>query len=307
MRMSLVLPVYNEAQTLRAFFDEVILAVEPLELDVEVVFINDGSTDNSLAEMRRIQDEFGSRFDVIILDLARNFGHQATVAAGIDHSTGEAILIMDTDLQDDPAVIPAMVDKWRAGAEVVYATRTSRQEPLILRFLFNSYYRVFSSITPIKIPHAAGNFGLIDRRVAEEIRRLPEHNRYYPGLRAWVGFRQDSVDAPRRGRTEGGSRVGLTGLTELALDAFFGFSALPLRLAFAAAVLLGCAGVIAIAVIFYIKLFTELAVPMWSSIMTLIIFTASIQFFLIGLLGEYIARIYTEVKSRPHYIIRDRY
>jgi dolichol-phosphate mannosyltransferase len=305
--MSMVLPVYNEAETLRDFFIELLTAVEPLGFDVEAVFVNDGSVDNSLAEMREIKDEIGSRADVVILDFARNFGHQAAVTAGIENTTGDVVLIMDTDMQDDPAVIPAMVDKWRAGAEVVFATRTSRREPLLVRFLFSTYYRVFSSITPIEIPHAAGNFGLIDRRVADEIRHLPEHNRYYPGLRAWVGFRQDGVDAPRRGRSGGNSRVGLIGLAGLAFDAFFGFSVLPLRLAFAAAVLLALAGVIGIAVIFYIKLFTDLAVTMWSSIMTLIIFTASAQFFLIGLLGEYIARIYTEVKNRPHYIIRDRY
>ena len=307
MKMSMVLPVYNEAATLRDFFGELVTAVEPLGFDIEAIFVNDGSADNSLAEMREIKDEIGSRADVVILDFARNFGHQAAVTAGIEHTTGDVILIMDTDMQDDPAVIPAMVDKWRAGAEVVFATRTSRREPLLVRFLFSTYYRVFSSITPIEIPHAAGNFGLIDRRVADEIRDLPEHNRYYPGLRAWVGFRQDGVDAPRRGRSGGNSRVGLIGLAELAFDAFFGFSALPLRIAFVAAVLLALAGVIGIAVIFYIKLFTDLAVTMWSSIMTLIIFTASAQFFLIGLLGEYIARIYSEVKNRPHYIIRDRY
>ena len=305
--MSMVLPVYNEAETLRDFFGELVSAVEPLGFDIQAVFVNDGSTDDSLAAMREIKDEIGSRVEVVILDFARNFGHQAAVTAGIEYTTGDVVLIMDTDMQDDPAVIPAMVDKWRAGAEVIFATRTSRREPLLVRSLFSAYYRVFSSITPIEIPHAAGNFGLIDRRVADEIRHLPEHNRYYPGLRAWVGFRQDGVDAPRRGRSGGDSRVGLVGLAELAFDAFFGFSALPLRLAFAAAVLLALAGVVGIAVIFYIKLFTDLAVTMWSSIMTLIIFTASAQFFLIGLLGEYIARIYTEVKNRPHYIIRDRY
>jgi dolichol-phosphate mannosyltransferase len=305
--MSMVLPVYNEAESLRGFFGELVSAVEPLGFDLQAVFVNDGSTDDSLAAMREIKDEIGGRVEVLILDFARNFGHQAAVTAGIEHATGDVVLIMDTDMQDDPAVIPAMVDKWRAGAEVVFATRTSRREPFLVRFLFSTYYRVFSSITPIEIPHAAGNFGLIDRRVADEIRHLPEHNRYYPGLRAWVGFRQDGVDAPRRGRSGGNSRVGLAGLAELAFDAFFGFSVLPLRLAFAAAVLLALAGVAGIAVIFYIKLFTDLAVTMWSSIMTLIIFTASAQFFLIGLLGEYIARIYTEVKNRPHYIIRDRY
>jgi len=307
VKMSMVLPVYNEAATLCDFFGELVSAVEPLGFQIEAVFINDGSADDSLAAMREIKDEFGNRADVVILDFARNFGHQAAVTAGIEHASGDVVLIMDTDMQDDPAVIPAMVDKWRAGAEVVFAARTSRREPAFVRFLFSTYYRVFSSITPIEVPHAAGNFGLIDRRVADEVRHLPEHNRYFPGLRAWVGFRQDGVDAPRRGRPGGNSRVGLLGLAELAFDAFFGFSAMPLRLAFAAAVLLALAGVVGIAVIFYIKLFTDLAVTMWSSIMTLIIFTASAQFFLIGLLGEYIARIYTEVKNRPHYIIRDRF
>ncbi len=307
MKMSMVLPVYNEAESLSDFFDELLSAVESLDFDLEAVFINDGSADDSLEAMRGIKDETEGRVEVVVLDFARNFGHQAAVTAGIEHATGDVVLIMDTDMQDDPAVIPEMVDKWRAGAEVIFATRTSRREPMLVRLLFSTYYQIFSSITPIEIPHAAGNFGLIDRRVAEEIRHLPEHNRYYPGLRAWVGFRQDGVDVPRRGRSGGSSRVGLVGLAELAFDAFFGFSALPLRLAFAAAVMLGLAGAIGIAVIFYIKLFTDLAVPMWSSIMTVIIFTASIQFFLIGLLGEYIARIYTEVKNRPHYIIRDRY
>ena len=307
MKMSMVLPVFNEAAMLSEFFGELMAAVERLDFEIEAVFVNDGSTDDSLEALRTIKQENQDRADIVILDFARNFGHQAAVTAGIEHTTGDVVLIMDTDMQDDPKVIPAMIDKWRAGAEVVFATRTSRREPLLVRFLFNTYYRIFSSITPIEIPHSAGNFGLIDRRVAEEIRALPEHNRYYPGLRAWVGFRQDGVDAPRRGRAGGRSRVGLMGLASLAFDAFFVFSALPLRLAFAAAVLLAMTGVAGIAVIFYIKLFTDLAVPMWSSIMTLIIFTASIQFFLIGLLGEYIARIYTEVKNRPHYIVRDRY
>jgi dolichol-phosphate mannosyltransferase len=307
MKLSMVLPVYNEGEKLREFFEELVTVVRLLEFDLEAVFVNDGSRDDSLAVMRQLKNEHGDVADVVVLDFARNFGHQAAVTAGMEHCTGDVILIMDTDMQDDPSVIPRMIEKWRAGAEVVYARRTSRREPLLVRFLFNAYYRVFSSITPIEVPHSAGNFGLVDRRVADEIRALGEHNRYYPGLRAWVGFRQDGVDAPRRGRPGGRSRVGLLGLMELALDAFFGFSILPLRLAFAAAVLLALAGVVGIAVIFYIKLFTDLAIPMWSSIMTLVIFTASAQFFLIGMLGEYIARIYTEVKGRPHYIIRDRF
>ncbi len=308
MKLSMVLPVHNEAATLADFFTELVATVGPLGFDaVEAVFVNDGSTDRSLDEMQSLKEAFADRLEIAILDLARNFGHQAAVTAGIEHATGDVVLLMDTDLQDDPAAIPAMIERWRSGAHVVYARRTSREEPWLLRLLFATYYRIFSRITPIEIPRSAGNFGVIDRRVADEMLRMPEHNRYFPGLRAWVGFRQEGVDSPRRARASGPSRVGFFGLTELALDGLFGFSALPLRLAFGAAVLLALAGFAGIAVIFYIKIFTDLAVPMWSSIMTLVTFTASAQFFLIGLLGEYVARIYTEVKKRPHYIVRDRY
>jgi len=307
LKLSLVLPVFNEEKHLREFFTELITCLEGLEMNIETVFVNDGSSDRSIDVMRQLKDEFAGRVTVEILDLARNFGQQAAVAAGIENATGDAVVLMDTDMQDDPTVIPEMVARWKDGAEVVFATRVSREEPLFLRLLFRSYYRVFSAITPIEVPQAAGNFGLIDRRVADEITGLPEHNRYFPGLRAWVGFRQEGLEVPRRARTGGRSRVGFFGLAELALDGLFGFSALPLRLAFAVAVLLALAAMTGIAAIFYIKLFTDNAVPMWSSIMTVVLFSASIQFFLIGLLGEYVARIYSEVKRRPHFIIRERY
>jgi dolichol-phosphate mannosyltransferase len=307
VKLSLVLPVYNEAENLRFFFDELLTSVDSLEMELEAIFVNDGSRDGSLEVMRQLKDDLGARVAIVILDLARNFGHQAAVTAGIEQATGDAVLLMDTDMQDDPTVIAEMVAKWKDGADVVYATRTTRKEPLPLRLLFSTYHRLFSTITPIEVPPAAGNFGLIDRRVADEIRSLPEHNRYFPGLRAWVGFRQEGVEVPRRARFAGRSRVGLAGLTELALDGLLGFSALPLRLAFAAAVVLAMAALVGIAAIFYVKLFTDMAVPMWSSIMTVVLFSSSVQFFLIGLLGEYIARIYSEVKHRPHFIVRKRY
>jgi len=307
MKLSLVLPVYNEAEILRVFFRELVECVEPLEMELDVVFVNDGSRDGSLEVMRELKNEFSGRVPIVILDLARNFGHQAAVTAGIEHATGDAVILMDTDMQDDPTAIAEMVARWKDGADVIYATRTSRKERLPLRLLFRMYHRLFSSITPIEVPPSAGNFGLIDRRVVDEIQRLPEHNRYFPGLRAWVGFRQEGLGVPRRARSDGSSRVGLAGLTELALDGLLGFSALPLRLAFAVAILLAMAGLVGIAAIFFIKFFTDLAVPMWSSIMTVILFSSSVQFFLIGLLGEYIARIYSEVKHRPHFIVRKRY
>jgi dolichol-phosphate mannosyltransferase len=304
MKLSIVLPVYNEAQTLHELFTELVNEAGPLADQLELVFVNDGSRDGSLTVMQELKYKYGATTEILIVDLTRNFGHAAAVAAGITHASGDALVVMDTDLQDDPRAIAAMVERWRQGVEVVYAVRSERKENLLLRWLFDGYYWLFARMTSIDVPSGAGNFGLIDRRVADEIRQLPEHDRYFPGLRAWVGFRQEGIEVPRRARAGSSSRVGMRGLVELALNAIFGFSTLPLRLSFVIALLLALAGVCGIGIIFYIKLFTGKAVIMWSSIMCAVLFMGSVQFFLIGLLGEYVSRIYNEVKQRPHYIVR---
>lgn len=307
MKLSLVLPAYNESGILRDVFDELRDHVRRLPPDeVEYVLVNDGSSDTTLDVMRAFQATSGEGEEVRILDLARNFGHQAAVTAGIQEATGDAIVLMDTDGQDDPVALKRFLETWVEGNEVVYAVRNTREEPGWLKFLFRSYYRLFSRVSRVPVPIDAGNFGLIDRRVADHIRSLPEHHRYFPGLRAWVGFRQTGIEVPRRARLDGRAKIGITGLFRLALDAIVSFSDFPLRLAFVFALGLSFLAALGIAVIVGIKLFGgDTAVPMWASIMTTVIFIGSVQFFMIGLLGEYVGRIYSEVKRRPHYIIRD--
>ncbi|MGE4157747.1 MAG: glycosyltransferase family 2 protein [Planctomycetota bacterium] len=305
MRLSFILPVYNESATLREFFLEVRAAAQNLAEEREFIFINDGSRDGSLAVMKSLRTEVGPGEIFRILDFSRNFGQQAAVTAGVEHATGDAIILMDTDMQDDPAAFAEFVRVWKAGHDVVYAVRSSRRESVVMRFLFRSFYRILGSLSNVEIPMDAGNFGLISRRVADEIRGLPEHNRYFPGLRAWVGFPRAGVDVPRRSRGDGPSRLGFSGLFRLAVDGLLAFSDAPLRLAFLAAFILSFLAVAGVVVIVGIKLFTDKAVVMWASIMCSVLFIGAMQFFLIGLLGEYIGRIYSEVKRRPHYIVRE--
>ncbi len=304
MKLSLVLPVYNESEHLRTFFLDLHQALTCSTLSIEYVFVDDGSTDDSLEKILELKDSHGAEAEFRITSLSRNFGHQAAVTAGIFETTGDAVVVMDTDMQDDPSAIPQFLEKWRDGYEVVYAVRSQRKENILFRLLFKAYYRVFSRVSHIKVPHDAGNYGLIDRKIVDTINSMPEHNRYFPGLRAWVGFNQTGVPVPRRARADGKSRVGVIGLIRLALDGIVSFSNFPLRIAFLLALLLGCFGFIGLLTIIYIKLFTGEAVIMWASIMCCILFFGAGQFFLIGLLGEYIGRIYSEVKQRPQYVVK---
>jgi len=305
MKLSFVLPAYNESAKLRDFFVELHGVVKGHADFYEYVFVNDGSTDSTLSVMLDIKKDFISESEIKIINFSRNFGHQAAVTAGLCQTSGDAIVLMDTDMQDDPKAIPQFVQQHKQGYEVVYAVRSERKESYPLKFLFTSYYRVFTRITRINIPQDAGNFGMVDKKVLEEINAMEEHNRYFPGLRAWVGFKQIGVDVPRRARADGDPKVGLIGLFRLALDGIVSFSNFPLRIAFLLSFILGLMGIAGIVAIVFIKFFTDKAVEMWPSIMTTIIFIGAVQLFIIGLLGEYIGRIYAEVKKRPHYIIRE--
>jgi glycosyltransferase involved in cell wall biosynthesis len=305
MKLSFVLPAYNESEKIKEFFDE-LHGIVKTECDtLEYVFVNDGSSDNTLELLLEIKKEKTEEASFKIINFSRNFGHQSAVTAGLSQCSGDVVILMDTDKQDDPTAIPKFLAAHREGHEVVYAVRSSREESPPLKFLFTAYYRIFSRISRLEIPQDAGNFGLMDKRVLDEINAMEEHNRYFPGLRAWVGFRQTGIDVPRRARADGKPKVGLMGLFRLALDGIVSFSNFPLRIAFLFALVLGLIGLTGIIVIVCIKLFTPHSVKMWASIMTTVIFIGSLQFLLIGLLGEYVGRIYAEVKKRPHYVIRE--
>jgi glycosyltransferase involved in cell wall biosynthesis len=300
LRVSIVLPVFNEVENLRTLTTKICQVLDQLAVESEIIFVNDGSYDGSAEVLDTIASE-SERIRVI--HLSRNFGHSAAVRAGLDQTDSDAVILMDSDGQDDPLAIPRMVDRWLQGAEVVYAVRVARKEGFWKRCLFSLFYRILGKLSSVKIPRDAGNFGLMDRRVVEQIQQLIEVDRYFPGLRSWTGFRQESLQVERLERYDDTPRVRLSGLLSLAKTALFGFSRVPL-LAFYGIALV-CAGVSfgLIGFALFHKLFTGLAIPGWTSTTSISAFFGAMNALGIAILGEYVARIYDQVRARPSYII----
>jgi polyisoprenyl-phosphate glycosyltransferase len=301
--ISVVAPVYNEATIIKDLFMEVRQALGKLDPAVayEIVIVDDGSTDGSAELLDALAA--GADGDVRVIHLSRNFGHSAAVTAGLEHASGDAVILMDADLQDDPGAFPAFLEKWIEGYDVVYAIRSSRQESMPVRFAMTSFYRVLQWISDTNIPRNAGNFSLMDRRVVGVLRSMPERNRYLPGLRVLAGFRQTGVPIPRRCRHDQHSRVGIRGLWKLSMNAVFSFSYFPIFIfrIFGMLALLGCFAMILF--VLYQKIFTGKAIASWSSEMLSTLFFGGVNLFGIGVLGEYVARIYDEMKNRPVYIV----
>jgi dolichol-phosphate mannosyltransferase len=301
--ISVVLPVYNEARVLTTLTKCVSEAIRETGCDGEIVFVNDGSRDGSGEILDRLASDDPQ---IRVIHLSRNFGHQAAVQAGLAHAHGDAVVIMDSDMQDDPKSIGLFLEKWREGFDVVYAIRTGRKENAVKKFLFYSFYRVLNAVAKTPMPADAGNFGLIDRRVAEEVVRLRDRDRYYAGLRSWVGFRQTGVIVERGPRYDGRPRVSMMGLWRLAKSAIFSFSSAPLSLFYAIgtlslAVFVGLGGFT-----LYHKLITGAAIPGWTSITMASSFFGAMNALGIAVLGEYVTRIYDQVRSRPMYLVDRR-
>lgn len=300
--LSVVAPAYNEVSGIAGFIAEVREHIAALNIpgSSEIVLVDDGSTDGTAA----LLDGLAARHpgEIRVVHLARNFGHGPAVAAGLDHARGDAVILMDADYQDDPAAFGALLDKWRDGYDVVYAERASRQEHPLSRGVFWLFYRIFAWMADMNLPRDAGNFGLMDRRVVAQLARFPERNRYLPGLRAWVGFRQTGVAVARRARYDRAARVGLRGLWTLGMNAIFSFSYVPLFVFRIAGVASIGISMVLVAYALYKKL-SGYDLGAWSSILIATSFLGGINLFGVGLLGEYIARIYDEVKCRPIYVV----
>jgi glycosyltransferase involved in cell wall biosynthesis len=299
--LSIVLPVYNEAGVLRSLADRIERCVRDCGLRAEIVFVNDGSTDGSGDLLDLLA---ATRPQVRVVHLSRNFGHQAAVQAGLAHAAGDAVVLMDSDLQDAPEAIPGFVQRWRQGADVVYAIRKQRKEAWGKRVLFGLFYRLMHAASGKGLPLDAGNFSLMDRRVVRQILALREYDRYLPGLRAWVGFRQEGMPVERLARYDQRPRVSFRGLVRLAKTAVFSFSTLPLAVFYgigyaALAVFLGLAGFS-----LFCKLFTDLAVPGWTSHILSASFFGALNALGICILGEYVIRIYDQVRGRPIYLVQ---
>lgn len=298
--ISVVLPVYNEASVLQQLYCAVTRSLQGLDCRLEIVFVNDGSTDGS----GKIIDQL-ARDDARVhaVHLSRNFGHQAAVQAGLTYASGDAVIVMDSDMQDDPYCLVDFVTQWQAGYDVVYAVRTNRKEGTVKRTLFYAFYRLLNLISQTPIPNDAGNFGLIDRRVLECIRGLNEHDRYYPGLRSWVGFRQIGVPVERQPRHDDRPRVSFLGLCALAKTAIFSFSSVPMLLFYAIGGIsfLVCGSFTLFSL--YHKLATGLAIPGWTSTIMIASFFGALNALGIAVLGEYVVRIYDQVRGRPKFIV----
>jgi glycosyltransferase involved in cell wall biosynthesis len=300
VRISAVLPVYNEVGVLFELFRRVHDAIQATGARQEIIFVDDGSRDGSAEILDTLARD---NPQVRVVHLSRNFGHQAAVQAGLAHATGDVVLLMDSDMQDAPESLGRFLEHWQEGYDVVYAVRTDRQERLWKRVLFAGFHRTLSAIADTAIPVDAGNFSLMDARVVREIVRLGDRDRYLPGLRSWVGFQQKGIEVRRAPRYDGNPRVSMRGLWRLAKTAIFSFSTFPL-------VLFSCIGYLALAVFFalsgyslFCRLFTDLAVPGWTSQVLIDSFFGAVNALGIAMLGQYVARIYDQVRARPMYLI----
>lgn len=299
--LQIVIPLYNEVHTLPELWERLSAVCGQLEVDWSILFVDDGSADGT---GKALDDLAATQPNVGILHLSRNFGHQAALTAGIDHARAEAVILMDGDLQDTPETLPRFVAEWKKGAEVVYAIRTKRKEGLLSRLAFKSFYRVLKLLSGISQPADAGIFSLMDWRVLQIVKNMPEHNRYFPGLRAFAGFRQVGLTVERGARFADEPRVGYQGLCKLAFDAIFSFSYIPLRIVTVFGIFMAVASSIYLMWVLFQKFVTHAAISGWTSTLGAILLLGSIQIVMLGVVGEYIARIYEETKQRPAYVVK---
>lgn len=307
--VSIIVPCFNEEQSIAPLYGELsrALATRP-ECDCEFVFVDDGSTD---ATARALSDLVTADPRVTVVTLSRNFGHQPAVGAGLARAAGDAIIVCDADLQDPPDIMPQMIDRWREGADVVYAVRESREGGALRRAAYHAFYRILNAVSELDIPADCGDFGLMDRRVVDTINDLPERNRFVRGLRAWVGFEQTALAYHRPERLLGKSKYSFGRLLRLALDGIFDFSTKPLTLIFMLGLvssvlsLAGFGFFLAHRVIgFKVLGHTPEEVPGITSVVLAVFFFGGVQLLATGVLGEYVGRIYREVKRRPSFVVK---
>ncbi|MGH8545037.1 MAG: glycosyltransferase family 2 protein [Gammaproteobacteria bacterium] len=309
-RVSVAVPIFNEEEIVR----ELIRRLDRVLTDLpggphEMVIVDDGSADGTVDIL---ESEAASDPRIVVVALSRNFGHQAAITAALDHVTGDVVVVMDGDLQDAPEVIPRFLDKYQQGYDVVYALRKTRQEPLWLRACYKTFYRILARLSNIELPVDAGDFGLMSKRVVSELRRTSERHRYLRGLRAWAGFRQIGIPVDRSARAAGRSKYSATRLLRLALDGLFAFTVVPLRMA----TVLGLIAILLSSLFalysLYVRLVEDRSPEGFTALIIVITFLSGINLLFMGVLGEYLGRVYEEVKGRPLYVVqriirRDQY
>ncbi|OGC69112.1 glycosyltransferase [candidate division WWE3 bacterium RIFOXYC1_FULL_39_7] len=300
--LSIVIPIYNEEKNIPELYKQLKPILKKLSSKHEIIYINDGSRDNSLSLLKSLRRKDKK---VKIINFSRNFGHMAALSAGLTHATGKKVVIMDADLQDPPKVIPEMYKKSHQGYDVVYAVKKDRKESVIKRLMFSTFYTILNSIAQFKMPPNAGTFSLIDKKIAKIINSLPEKNRYFSGLRFWTGFSQTEVIYERQARFAGKS-IPLRKHLKLAMDGMISFSHIPLKISSLLGFIFAIISSVLIIIIVLAKIFFGIGIIGWASTMSTILFVGSLQLLTLGIIGEYLARIYDEVKSRPEYIVSEK-
>jgi dolichol-phosphate mannosyltransferase len=299
--VSVVVPAFNEEENLEALWHRVRAVLDSVG-GGEVVIVDDGSADATWAEVLRLGVEDPR---VRGVRLSRNFGHQAALTAGMAHARGRTVCFMDADLQDPPELLAELLEQWRGGHQVVYAVRRTRQEGPIKRFCYRAFYRLYRRLANIDVPLDSGDFALLDRAVVDDLLALPEHNRFLRGLRSWVGYEQVGVEYDRDARHAGAPKYTARKLFRLALDGLLSFSAVPLRVASYLGILVGLAGGLYIAVAVASRLWFGSVPDGWTSIIAVVLTVGGMQLLVLGVLGEYMARVYDETKMRPNYLVAE--
>ncbi|WP_151737939.1 glycosyltransferase family 2 protein ['Paenibacillus yunnanensis' Narsing Rao et al. 2020] len=302
-RYSVVVPMFNEEEVIRHTYQRLRSVMDECGDTYELVFVNDGSRDRTAEIIREICE---ADAHVKLVDFSRNFGHQVAISAGMDYAEGDAVVVIDADLQDPPEVILQMIAKWKQGYEVVYAKRLKRHgETLFKKTTAKLFYRILRSMTSVDIPTDTGDFRLIDRKVCDVLRGLKEKNRYVRGLVSWVGFRQTSVEYVREERFAGETKYPLKKMIRFALDGITSFSHKPLKIATYVGFFLSFFSFLYLFLVVFQKFFTSWNYPGWTSIVGINLLFNGITLMLLGVIGEYIGRIYDESKDRPLYIVRE--
>lgn len=300
--ISIVMPVFNESRGLNKFYSQLKNIIDRSSYDFELIFVNDGSVDNSLEVLISARE---SDKRVKIIDLSRNFGHQNALTSGMDQAKGDAVILMDVDMEDNPEYILSFISHWEKGYEVVYARRGKRKVSFLKKACFDLFHKVNRMVSSVDID-SAGIFCLMDRKVVGHMRELTERDKYIPGIRSWVGFRQIGIDTVRDARYDNRPRVKLRSLFKLAFDSFTSFSSAPLKISMFLGIIFSMLSFAGIAVVIILKLIFKVAILGWASTICVILLLGGIQLICTGLQGEYIARIFNEVKKRPNYIVRDK-
>ena len=298
---SIVVPVFNEEAVIAVTYERLKKVMDTTGQPYELLFVNDGSSDRTAQILSEICQK---DTNVKLINFSRNFGHQIAISAGMDNALGQAIVVIDADLQDPPEIVLQMIERWKEGYEVVYATRKQRKgETFFKKWTAAMFYRLLRSMTDVDIPVDTGDFRLIDRKVCNVMKNIKEKNRFVRGLVSWVGFRQTAVEYVREERFAGETKYPLRKMIKLSLDAMTSFSHKPLKLAIYLGFSFSSMSFLYLLFAIFERLFTPYTVPGWTSIMATSIFFNGIILTILGIIGEYIGRIYDETKDRPLYII----